>query len=147
MRVGAGAWGALGELDRHGRRSGTVGGVVHFVGIDHVQIAAPPGCETEARRFYGEVLGLEEVSKPPVLAQRGGAWFQVGEQQLHVGAEASFRPALKAHPAFRVLPEALDELAARLSEAGFPPRWNSELPEIRRFYVDDPWGNRLELLA
>jgi hypothetical protein len=70
--------------------------VVSIVAIDHVQIAAPPGCETEARRFFGQLLGLEELRKPASLARRDGAWFKTGEQQLHVGVETSFRPALKA---------------------------------------------------
>jgi catechol 2,3-dioxygenase-like lactoylglutathione lyase family enzyme len=121
--------------------------VVSILGIDHVQIAAPSGCETEARRFYGELLRLEEVRQAAALARRGGAWFKIGKQQLHVGVEASFRPALKAHPALRVAPDALDGLAERLSNAGVPPRWDDEIPGVRRFYVDDPWGNRLELLA
>lgn len=121
--------------------------MVSIVGIDHVQIAAPSGCETEARRFYGQLLRLEELRKPASLARRGGVWFKIGEQQLHVGVETSFQPALKAHPALRVAPEALDDLAEQLSEAGFAPRWDDEIPGVRRFYVADPWGNRLELLA
>jgi hypothetical protein len=120
---------------------------VSIVGLDHVQIAAPPGCESAARRFYGGLLRLAEVPKPPALATRGGAWFMVGEQQLHVGVETSFTPARKAHAALRVTPDALDDLALRLSTAGFPTRWSDEVPGVRRFFVDDPWGNRLELLA
>lgn len=118
-----------------------------IIGLDHVQIAAPPGCEPGARRFYGDLLRLQELPKPAALAKRGGAWFQIGPQQLHVGAEAAFVPALKAHPALRVAAEALDELAVRLGAAGYPPRWSDEIPDVRRFYVDDPWGNRLEFTA
>jgi hypothetical protein len=70
-------------------------------GIDHVQLAAPAGCEGDARRFFGELLGLEELEKPASLKGRGGVWFRVGAQQLHVGVEADFSPARKAHPAFR----------------------------------------------
>jgi catechol 2,3-dioxygenase-like lactoylglutathione lyase family enzyme len=117
------------------------------VGIDHVQVAAPAGCEEAARRFYGELLDLPELLKPLALAARGGAWFAVGTQQVHVGVEDAFSPARKAHPALRVTENALDALAKRLAEAGFPPAWADDLPGVRRFYVDDPWGNRIELLA
>jgi catechol 2,3-dioxygenase-like lactoylglutathione lyase family enzyme len=113
-------------------------------GLDHVQIAAPAGCEAEARRFFGALLGLRELPKPEQLAARGGAWFQVGAQELHVGVASEFEPARKAHPALRV--GNVDELAARLAAAGVEARWDEELPGIRRFYADDPWGNRLEFL-
>jgi len=113
-------------------------------GIDHVQLAAPAGGEDAARVFFGEVLGLPEIPKPETLRGRGGVWFAVGEEQLHVGIDEQFAPARKAHPAFRV--SGIDELAARLEAAGHPPRWDDELPDYRRFYVDDPFGNRIELL-
>jgi catechol 2,3-dioxygenase-like lactoylglutathione lyase family enzyme len=112
-----------------------------------VQLAAPPGCEDEARRFFGDLLGLEEVEKPEPLRSRGGAWFALGGgDQLHVGIEDPFTPARKAHPAFRVSSEELDELAARLDAAGERVEWDDSLPGVRRFYTADPWGNRLELL-
>ena len=104
-------------------------------GIDHVQVAAPPGCEPEARRFYGELLGMEEVEKPEELKKRGGVWFQCGRQQLHVGVQEDFRPSSKAHPAFAVT--GLDEMAQTL-----PVAWDGP-----RCYLKDPWGNRIELLA
>lgn len=114
--------------------------------IDHVQLAAPPGCEEAARAFFGELLGLRELPKPPALAARGGVWFALGpEQQLHIGIEHDHAPARKAHPAFRATD--LDALAQRLAAAGHPVRWDDELPSVRRFYVDDPWHNRLEVLA
>jgi catechol 2,3-dioxygenase-like lactoylglutathione lyase family enzyme len=112
-----------------------------ITGLDHVQVAAPPGCEAEARAFYGALLGLTEVPKPPVLAARGGVWFGV----LHVGVAADFVPAAKAHPALRVT--ALDALAARLTAAGVEVRWDDEIPGVARFYADDPWGNRLEFVG
>ena len=117
------------------------------VGLDHVQIAAPEGCEAAARRFYGELLGLVEVPKPEPLRARGGVWFAVGGQQLHVGVEAHFTPARKAHPALRVDGTALDELASRLQQAGVDVVWDHELVDVRRFFVADPWNNRVELLA
>jgi catechol 2,3-dioxygenase-like lactoylglutathione lyase family enzyme len=117
-----------------------------ITGLDHVQVAAPPGSEAEARAFYGRLLGLPELEKPPALAARGGAWFACGAQQLHVGAYADFAPAAKAHPALAVdSAAALDALAERLTLAGAPVRWDDALPG--RFYTEDPWGNRLELLA
>jgi catechol 2,3-dioxygenase-like lactoylglutathione lyase family enzyme len=105
--------------------------------IDHVQVAAPPGCEAEARAFYGGVLGLREVEKPTALQARGGVWFE----QLHVGVEEDFRPARKAHPAFVV--DDLDALASRIGDV----HWDDAVPGVRRFYAFDPFGNRLEFLS
>lgn len=116
-------------------------------GLDHVQVAAPAGCETAARQFYGELLGLPEVPKPAGLSDRGGAWFAVGSQQVHVGVTKPFAPARQAHPALRVSPEALDRLAGRLEAAGRPVRWDHEIEDVRRFFTSDPWGNRIELLS
>lgn len=119
-----------------------------FEGIDHVQLAAPPGCEPAARRFYGELLGLVELPKPEPLAARGGAWFQCGAQQIHIGVEHDFRPAKKAHPALRVRDEAsLRALVDGLARAGVPVREDRELADCARFFADDPWGNRLELVS
>lgn len=108
--------------------------------LDHVQVAAPPGCEADARRFYGELLGLAEVEKPEPLRARGGVWFE----ELHVGVEKEFTPARKAHPALRV--DDLEALAGRLEAAGERVQWDESLPGARRFYTTDPWGNRVELL-
>jgi catechol 2,3-dioxygenase-like lactoylglutathione lyase family enzyme len=114
--------------------------------LDHVQVAAPRGCEEDARRFYGVLLGLEELEKPKALRSRGGVWFRVGGQELHVGVEESFTPAAKAHPAIRVAD--LDGLRARLEIAGAPIVDDDDtIPGVRRFYTADPFGNRLELLA
>jgi catechol 2,3-dioxygenase-like lactoylglutathione lyase family enzyme len=112
-----------------------------------VQLAAPPGCEPEARRFYGELLGLAEIEKPPALRARGGAWFALGAQHLHIGVAEPFTPALKAHPAIRVSAAGLDPLAERLAGAGVEVRWDDALPGEWRFFCVDPWGNRLEFLA
>jgi catechol 2,3-dioxygenase-like lactoylglutathione lyase family enzyme len=111
-------------------------------GIDHVQVAAPPACEAEARAFYGQLLGLEELAKPEALAARGGCWFRAGAQELHVGVEEPFTPARKAHPSFVVTD--LDEVAARLATAGIGVAFNDEIPGVRRFETADPFGNRLE---
>ena len=117
------------------------------VGLDHVQLAAPRGCEPEARRFYGELLGLTEIEKPEPLRSRGGVWFALGSHQLHIGVEEPFSPALKAHPALRVQAGELDVLADRLAAAGAKVAWDDALAGVRRFYSEDPWGNRIELLA
>lgn len=119
--------------------------MIRILALDHVQLAMPAGEEAAARRFYGEVLGLAELAKPPVLEARGGAWFGDGAVQVHLGVEADFRPARKAHPGFRV--ENLDALAARCEAAGHAPLWDADLPGYRRFYVADPFGNRLEFLV
>lgn len=113
--------------------------------LGHVQVAAPAGCEAAARRFYGEVLGLAEVEKPAVLQDRGGVWFQVGPQQLHIGVEKEFQPAKKAHPAFRT--DELDQMAERVASAGAIVNWDSSVAGLRRFFTADPFGNRLEFIA
>ena len=116
--------------------------------LDHVQVAAPAGCEPDARRFYGDLLGLAEVPKPEALRRRGGVWFALAGAQLHVGVAEPFAPARKAHPALRVRdPAALTAFAKRLRAAGAPVRWDDELAPVRRFFTEDPWSNRLELLA
>jgi catechol 2,3-dioxygenase-like lactoylglutathione lyase family enzyme len=120
---------------------------VSALGIDHVQLAAPAGCEPAARRFFGELLGLTEIEKPPALRSRGGCWFAAGQQQLHVGVSEAHTPALKAHPAIRYSPAGLEELAARLTAAGERVEWDDAIEDLRRFYTSDPWGNRIELLA
>lgn len=118
-----------------------------FHGIDHVQLAAPAGCEAEARRFFGELLGLQELPKPPALAARGGLWFQCGAHQVHIGVDVDFRAAKKAHPALRLVDEAaLEALKGRLQAAGVATR-DQEIEDAARFFADDPWGNRLEFVA
>ena len=116
-----------------------------LAGIDHVQLAAPAGCEEEARRFFGLLLGLEEIEKPAALRARGGAWFRIGTQQLHVGVDEGFAPARKAHPAFGV--HDYEGLLIRLREAGVMVTDDESFPGVDRSYLHDPWGNRIELVA
>ncbi len=113
-------------------------------GIDHVQLAMPAGREDDARAFYGDLLGLPELPKPPHLATRGGCWFGQAGLQLHLGVEDGFRPARKAHPALLV--EDLPALVARLRGAGVAVVDDEPLPGYDRVYAADPFGNRLELL-
>lgn len=113
-------------------------------GLHHVQLAAPVGSEERVRWFYGTVLGLAEVAKPPVLAARGGAWFRSPYVELHVGMEEDFRPARRAHPGLLV--DDLPAFAAHLESHGVHVEWDDNFPGFRRCYVHDPHGNRLELM-
>ncbi|MER6542468.1 glyoxalase [Streptomyces sp. NPDC001250] len=120
--------------------------------VDHVQLAAPPGSEPALRSYYVDVLGMTEIPKPPVLAARGGCWFQAGAVQLHLGIEDAragggkchFRPAKKAHPGLRVTE--IEAYATRLTSLGAPVTWDDNLPGHLRFSSQDPVGNRLEFL-
>jgi catechol 2,3-dioxygenase-like lactoylglutathione lyase family enzyme len=118
-----------------------------LIELDHVQIAVPPGSADEARRFYGALVGLEELERPETMGGEG-VWFRVGERELHLGTADEFVPARKAHPALRVASDdELDSLAERLEASGLELRWDRRLPGARRFYAADPWGNRIEFLA
>jgi catechol 2,3-dioxygenase-like lactoylglutathione lyase family enzyme len=116
---------------------------VRIVGIDHIQLAMPPGGEATARQFYAGLLGVPEVPKPAELAQRGGVWFESALVKIHLGVEADFRQSQKAHPALLV--EGLTDLAATLREAGYEVR-DEPMTGRARIYVNDPFGNRLELI-
>ncbi|MGE8131236.1 VOC family protein [Methylobacterium sp. NPDC080182] len=113
-------------------------------GLHHVQLAMPPGQEPMARAFYAGVLGIPEVAKPARLAKRGGCWFEHGALRIHLGVEQEFRPARKAHPALLVVD--LAALVRRLEQAGYPVVEDEPLPGYQRRYVDDPFGNRIELI-
>jgi catechol 2,3-dioxygenase-like lactoylglutathione lyase family enzyme len=112
--------------------------------IHHVLLACPPGSEAASREFYGGVLGLSEIPKPPALARKGGCWFRGHGIELHLGVEQDFQPARKAHPGLLV-PD-IDAWAARLQHAGYPVLFDDEFPGMRRFYSQDAHGNRLEFL-
>jgi hypothetical protein len=112
--------------------------------IDHVQLAAPAGTEDALRAYYVGILGMTEIPKPPVLAARGGCWFQAGPVQLHLGVEENFRAARKAHPGLRVVD--IEAYADLLAARGATVTWDGDLPGYRRFFSYDPVGNRLEFL-
>jgi catechol 2,3-dioxygenase-like lactoylglutathione lyase family enzyme len=113
--------------------------------LDHVQLAMPQGREAEARAFYGTLLGLTELKKPPELAARGGCWFGCGALQVHLGVEAAFQPAKKAHPAFTVAD--LAAIEAKLRAAGCEIKTDAPSQGRARIFTSDPFGNRIELMA
>lgn len=112
--------------------------------LEHVQLAMPPGGEALARVFYRDVLEIPEIPKPPNLAKRGGCWFERGDLKIHLGVESEFRPARKAHPALLVVD--LKVLVGRLKSTGYDVREDEPLEGYYRVYVDDPFGNRIELM-
>ena len=117
---------------------------MRILAIDHVQLAMPEGGEEAARAFYTGLLGIAETPKPAHLAKRGGCWFEQGALKVHLGVEKTFQPAKKAHPAFIV--ENLPALKQKLAAAGAALRDDEPLEGYDRIYVDDPFGNRLELM-
>jgi catechol 2,3-dioxygenase-like lactoylglutathione lyase family enzyme len=116
------------------------------IALDHVQVIAPAGGTEDARRFYTDLVRLEEIERPETMGGTG-AWFRAGSQELHVSEHEPFAPATKAHPAFELEGGELDELAAKLESAGVGVEWDERLPGARRFYAADPAGNRLEFLS
>lgn len=112
--------------------------------LDHVQLAMPVGAEDLAHHFYSGLLGIPEVPKPPHLAKRGGCWFERGALKVHLGVEHEFRPARKAHPAFKV--KDLPALIDRLRGGDITIDEDEPLPGFYRCYISDPFGNRIELL-
>ncbi|MED5019185.1 glyoxalase [Paenibacillus chibensis] len=117
-----------------------------FTGIDHVQLAAPEGCEAEARAFFADLLGWEEIPKPENLRKRGGVWFLCGRHQVHIGVQKDFVPATKAHPAFHV--QGIRELREVLLQKNIRVMDDEARADegVTRFYLNDPFGNRLEFL-
>lgn len=117
-----------------------------FSGIDHIQLAAPEGCEALARSFFSDLLGWPELPKPEALRARGGVWFQCGIHQVHIGIQRDFVPAIKAHPAFQV--SHLDKLRSYLLANQIAVIDDDVRNDegVQRFYLNDPFGNRLEFL-
>jgi catechol 2,3-dioxygenase-like lactoylglutathione lyase family enzyme len=117
---------------------------VTVIRLDHVQLAMPAGGEDDATAFYEGVLGIMRVPKPPHLAVRGGCWFESGDLKVHLGVDADFRPATKAHPAFII--DDLQALARKIASAGYEVVDDEPLDGYDRVYVNDPFGNRIELM-
>ena len=113
-------------------------------GLDHVQLAMPQGEEAQAAAFYEVVLGIPRVAKPDALAKRGGCWFESASVKIHLGVDPDFRPARKAHPALLV--DRLGDLVSRLRHSGVVVHPGEPLNGYEHVYVDDPFGNRLELM-
>jgi catechol 2,3-dioxygenase-like lactoylglutathione lyase family enzyme len=117
---------------------------VRVTRIEHVQLAMPAGGEDLARNFYAGILGISETPKPAHLAKRGGCWFERGDLKIHLGVESDFRPARKAHVALLVAD--LRELQEELRASGYASKEDEPLEGYHRIYVDDPFGNRIELM-
>lgn len=115
-----------------------------FERLHHVQLAIPPGGEDACRQFWAGILGMSELTKPPALRARGGCWFRGAGLEVHLGVEADFSPAQKAHPG--ILVRDLNALAERLTDADIAVDWDADFPGYVRFYAADPFGNRLEFL-
>lgn len=113
-------------------------------GIHHVQLAMPAGEEDQAAEFYSGLLGLRQVPKPEHLRGRGGCWFEAEEVGVHLGVEDPFAPARKAHPALTV--DNLSALQEHLERAGIDIVWDTQLDGHQRFYINDCFGNRIELI-
>lgn len=118
----------------------------NFLGIDHIQLAAPEGCESDARIFYTDLLGWTEIPKPENLRKRGGLWFQCGLHQVHIGVQRDFVPATKAHPAFHV--QNINELREYFLNKNIAVIDDEARTDegVQRFYLNDPFGNRIEFL-
>ena len=112
--------------------------------IDHIQLAIPENSKQLCRRFWATILGFEELEKPENLRAQGGAWFQHGSVEVHLGVEKKFRPAEKAHPAFAVAQITL--LANTLTTNDYDVFWDTSIPTRRRFFTNDPAGNRIEFV-
>lgn len=113
--------------------------------INHIQLTFPVDAEKEVRAFYGDVLGMQEIDRPPgELRKQKTVWFRAGTAELHLAEEGDFRAARKGHPA--LVTDNLDDLASRCEAGGFTVAWDQRYPGVRRFYVLDPFGNRLEIM-
>jgi catechol 2,3-dioxygenase-like lactoylglutathione lyase family enzyme len=117
---------------------------IPFTAIDHVQLAMPAGEEERARGFYRDILGMAELEKPPKLARRGGVWFSSGSVQIHLGVDHDFHPARKAHPALRC--RDYEALVRMLAQHQMEVIADDAQPGTRRSYIQDPFGNRIELI-
>lgn len=117
---------------------------IHFRRLHHVQLCIPQGEEEQARKFYGGILGLEEIPKPASLIANGGMWYKIGDIELHIGVEAMNVERSKRHPAFEV--ENLEQIRAYLQQQGVKTKDDIEIPGVKRFSFFDPFGNRIELL-
>jgi catechol 2,3-dioxygenase-like lactoylglutathione lyase family enzyme len=115
-----------------------------YLAIDHVQLGMPPGGEGRARSFYEGILGLAEVPKPEPMRASGGVWFRSGGVEVHLGVDPDPRPSGRAHPALLVADVLV--IATRCEAAGVPVRWDERYPGVRRFYLVDPFGNRIEIM-
>ncbi len=115
----------------------------NFKRLDHVQLCIPPGAESQAREFYGRLLGLTEIEKPAVLRANGGMWFEIADIQLHISIEAN-QTKSKRHPAFEVTD--IEAIKTYLEAHGVRTRDDVAPAGSKRFSFFDPFDNRIELL-
>ncbi len=115
-----------------------------FKGLHHINLTVPVGSEEQCRNFWGTILGMVELEKPPVLAARGGCWFRGDGLEVHLGVGKDFSPIRKAHPG--ILVSDLASFAEHLQVHDVPVTWDDDFPGFHRFYSEDPFGNRLEFL-
>ncbi len=116
---------------------------INFRCLDHVQIVLPTNSEDDARRFYSELLGLEEIEKPDSLKPSGGVWFKIGDVELHLGIEENIVKT-KSHPAFEI--KNIDDAKEYLIQNNVKIKEEIQIPGRKRFSFYDPFGNRIELL-
>lgn len=115
-----------------------------IVGLDHIQLALPAGTEDKMQAFYCDILGMIAQPKPAPLQGRGGFWASTGTVDVHFGVDPDFHPATKAHPAFIVRDS--EGVFTALTAHGHTPAWDTALPKVKRFFVMDPVGNRIEII-
>lgn len=116
---------------------------IKFKRLNHIQLCIPKNKELEARKFYCDLLGLEEIDKPESLKKNGGFWLMIADIELHIGTE-NLENNSKRHPAFEV--EQLESIKATLRKNGVRIKEDKSLPKFNRFSFYDPFNNRIELL-
>ncbi len=116
---------------------------IEFVRLNHIQICIPKNKEEAAKKFYCDLLGLEEIEKPRDLKKNGGFWLKIAEIELHIGTEDQVNKS-KRHPAFEVTK--LENIKTKLINNGIRIKEDNPLPLFNRFSFYDPFGNRIELL-
>lgn len=113
--------------------------------IQHVSIPRPPGSADQTRHFYSTLLGLTEIAVPRSLQHLDLIWYQLGDTELHLFAEAPRDDRSGRH--FCIEVDDLEELRARLIAAGYAPSDTTPIPSRPRFMCRDPFGNRIEFTA
>lgn len=111
--------------------------------LHHVALFYSAGREADARRFYGELLGLAELERPSTLRDRGGLWFAAGDGHVHLSVDNDLGLHPRRHFGLRVAD--LAAAVARLQAGGARFEEATPIPGWRRIFVFDPFGNKVEL--